>query len=438
MFRSKTLLLRALLKVTDARSEWVQGYDVQGHPLINRMRARQWLNDLRTLEGMLMAYIEMTSGAPTRGTEMSSMNCANTATSRRHLFMLGPYLCNTVQYHKMRAVTGSNRWIPHAFDAFGSDMTIQIHAIARPFALFLCDQHFPSNLPMRQTYEQALFANFGKRYTSEDLSGWISKLCTPFVGPVMILSVWRHVAIAFQRKHCPEARRLLDSSESDDSVRALQAGHSRQVEERVYGLSATSALNTPEDMAEAMCQASTDWQIVVKVVPGGIHIPHAECLASSFDSILKSGAFVLPPPPLNGVQLVEAITRSVMEEITPVLADHVYIAAASTASTTCDHMLQELIRVSQGEKHLSSDERFHVIRRHMRKQVRGYLKVMEPVINKHVGEAHKRNRTRHFEMERNCVPVSEAYPSKQDEPAVADDAGESEFASATKVLPLFL
>ena len=94
------------------------------------------------------------------------------------------------------------------------------------------------------------------------------KYTLQILGASLSLSDWRHIAIAFKRKHCTETLDLYEGHLAVDNVFVRQAGHSRITEDRVYGLSADALLGPSEDLIPRYMFASTKWQVLFKAVPG--------------------------------------------------------------------------------------------------------------------------------------------------------------------------
>jgi hypothetical protein len=68
----------------------------------------------------------------------------------------------------------------------------------------------------------------------------------------------------------------LMEEDENDSVQAQQSGHSRRTENRVYGLSPDAMAGAPEDLLPLFLDASTDWQVACKVVPGGLGLTYSQ------------------------------------------------------------------------------------------------------------------------------------------------------------------
>jgi hypothetical protein len=101
---------------------------------LNMLECRRWLSKLAEFEKLLMLSIEMTSGAPARGTELTSMLACNTSVRHRNIMVLGKFMAIVRQYDKTTSKKQGDRLIPHALSAVNSDLLIQVHVLARPMA----------------------------------------------------------------------------------------------------------------------------------------------------------------------------------------------------------------------------------------------------------------------------------------------------------------
>ena len=101
---------------------------------LNLLECRRWLTSLAEYEKLLMLSIEMTSGAPARGTELVSMLACNTSLRHRNIMALGKFIAIVRQYNKTTSKTQADRLIPLALSALNSDLLVQLHVLARPMA----------------------------------------------------------------------------------------------------------------------------------------------------------------------------------------------------------------------------------------------------------------------------------------------------------------
>ncbi|KAJ7911187.1 hypothetical protein B0H13DRAFT_2328625 [Mycena leptocephala] len=261
-----------------------------GREAINVVFCRQWLMKLAELEGLIMLAIEMTSGAPARGTELAAMLARNTETRSRNLRALGHYLAIVRQYDKTTNNSQSDRLIPHALSAVNADILIQLHTYARPWARFLAKIVFPTNPRVIAQYGDLLFMDFGREFTSDKLSDLMAEWSGKTLSWKMKLSNFRDINIAWRRKLCtgPSSIEAIEE-DATSTVNALQAGHTRPTEQRLYGLSPDALLGAAEDVLFLYLKASTQWQKATRVVPGGLSLPYEDATRDKFDSLVVQG-----------------------------------------------------------------------------------------------------------------------------------------------------
>lgn len=137
-------------------------------------------------------------------------------------------------------------------------------------------------------YAEMLFMDFGKPYTSGRLSSLMAEWSAPILGWEMKISDWRHINIAWRRKLCVAAMEAL-GEDVTSTMHALQSGHTRPTDHRVYGLSPESQLGVPEETLYLFLNVSRDWQKVIRVVPGGLALPYKDSTRGKFDSLVSEG-----------------------------------------------------------------------------------------------------------------------------------------------------
>ncbi|KAK2465436.1 hypothetical protein APHAL10511_002790 [Amanita phalloides] len=256
--------------------------------VLDIMACKQWLLDLAELEGLLMVSVEMKGGAPARGTELTSMLVRNTAQRVRNAMALGKALCIVRQYDKTTNLAQGDKLIPHSIDGVDADILIQLHTFARPLAQFLAHRVFPDQPDAVNKYGEMLFMNYGMEFKSEQLSKGMANVTRPIVGWSVTVSSWRHINIAWKRKLCKGMCEVVEQTVGS-TIHALQSGHSVASENRLYGLSPDALLGASEDVLQLFLNASTEWQVVNKVVPGGHGLPYHECTMDHFDHLCNEG-----------------------------------------------------------------------------------------------------------------------------------------------------
>ncbi|KAF8417617.1 hypothetical protein L210DRAFT_3427928, partial [Boletus edulis BED1] len=316
-FRDRTRLVRAIVAGQGAFSSFLLQQDKEGELIWNHAALRGWLQDYAQLQKLLLVRAEMLSGAPTRGTELTAMIYRNIQTRpTRNLMIFGQHVTLLCQYSKMTAQMGHDKLIPHGLDAITSDVLIQDLVLARPFAQLAVKICFQDQ-GITQLYKDLLFVNFDRKFTSEDLSAVMSKYSLPHVHYALTINPWRHIQTAWRRKLKCAVEHIVEIDETED-VEALQAGHTRRTENRIYGLSAESLVGAAEDVLPLFLQASTSWQEHCKVPPGGRSLPYnqARTVKEPTRGMHKSTTTYASKP-----TMVEDIVNKVVERLTPMLTE---------------------------------------------------------------------------------------------------------------------
>ncbi|KAG2045750.1 hypothetical protein BDR06DRAFT_1015331 [Suillus hirtellus] len=262
-----------------------------GHLIWNMGTLMGWLRDYAEFQKLVLLRCEMLSGAPGRGTELTAMTYRNTkACTGRNLVMLGKNLTMLRTYHKSGALSGMDKLIPHSIDGVTGDLIIQDLALTRPFAEVAAHNCYLDRPAIKEMYQTHLFVNNNKLFNTDQLTATMARISIPFLGFGLGVNSWRHISTAFKRKLGRFAEDLLEDDEQD-TVEALQAGHNRSTENRIYGLSPDALAGAPEDLLPLFLQASTNWQLVMHTVPGGLQLAYTLARSHEFKQLAESGRF---------------------------------------------------------------------------------------------------------------------------------------------------
>lgn len=286
-FAERDRFLKALIDKPEIFSQFAVIRD--GQLIWNKGALVQWLRDYAEFQKLVLARCEMLSGAPGRGTELTAMTYRNTKyRSQRNLVMLGKHLTMLRTYHKSGSMSGLDKLIPHSIDGVTADIMIQDLALTRPFAEIAAHICYPDRPEIKKLYQTHIFVNNTKLFDTDQLSATMARESVSHLGFGLGVNSWRHISIAFKRKLGRFAEELLEEDELD-TVDALQAGHSRSTENRVYGLSPDALAGAPEDLLPQFLQASTNWQLLMHTVPGGLELAYAYAKCCHFKELAASG-----------------------------------------------------------------------------------------------------------------------------------------------------
>lgn len=311
--KCKTMLIDAILASPELSAQFIKYNDGQS-VLWNHQALRNWLLEYSKLQCLQLMRANMTTGSPSRGTELTAMLLTNTAEyPLRNCVVFGRYVTLLCTYAKTSNLSGNDKCIPHALDAFSSDLLIQDLSIARPLAVLA--SHILSNGSPNivRLYRDHLFVNQDKLFQTDDLTIGLEMLTLTHLGVKLGVRHWRHVNTAFRRKICPHMDQLLDDDDKD-SIPALQMGHSRATENRVYGISQEGLVGASEDLLPLFLEASTDWQVACSVVPGGLAIPYTQARVSNFVNLVGEGK-IKPRSASANDKLMAYVNKSLSEYI---------------------------------------------------------------------------------------------------------------------------
>ena len=356
-------LLLAIAGNVDVSSQFLQ-FNPQTHKVIwNKSRLRQGLLDYSEFQQLALTRCELLAGGPGRSTEFTSMQQHNTPDrNTRNIHILDKYVAIIRQYHKSAQLTGQDTFIPHALDGVMADLIIQDLTLAKPFAQFAAHLCFPDQSHIQELYRDYLFVNNTQLFTVESITEILKDFTLPVLGITLGIQDWRHVAIAFKRKHCSEAMDLYEGAFSSDSIYVRQAGHSHALEDRLYGLSPDALLGVAEDMLPLFMVASTKWQVLHRAVPGvshnaasslwakeltilltgGLQLPYSEARAANFDNLVNSGVIQLNQAPHADGKTAVDIADQVVERLKPILVNLVCNTLQDVIKKTLEDALQEI------------------------------------------------------------------------------------------------
>ncbi|OBZ66042.1 ATP-dependent DNA helicase tlh2 [Grifola frondosa] len=295
--KQRTQLLRAIVANPELKRRFMR---IHGNTITwNVMELRAWLQAYSRFNALQLARCEMLSGGPGRGTELTSMIFRSTGTRRqRNLSIMGKHVTMLRTYHKTGGQTGLDKLLPHSLDGFTGAMMIQDLVLARPFAELAARECFLDNEIIRQSYRFNLFVNFDRQFTSDDLSSIMKRYTMEKMGADLGINSWRHISVAWRRKLCSAEMELFDDHE-EDTVEALQVGHSKATEDRVYGITTATLQGVSEDVIPMFLEASTKWQIECHVVPGGLLLPYKQAQSSNFIQLVRDNKIKLRRQPTS-------------------------------------------------------------------------------------------------------------------------------------------
>jgi hypothetical protein len=363
-FKDRDILAKAILADTTLSKRFLTGMrDNNGLPTWKIAELQKWLFNYSRFHAIQITSTEVKGGAPSRGTEIECIEYINTPTRIRGLYMMGNHLAILCQYHKSASITSRDKLIPHSLDAVTSDLIIQDLAIARPFAELAAYICYPHNLDVQHRYHSYLFINNKKLFETTQLTQTLKRYTLSVYQVGFGISDLCHISAAFRRKICPAMETIIDDDMSKESVQALQSGHSRHTENHIYGLSPEVLAGAAEDVLPLFLDASTDWQVACKIVPGGHLLHYSEATASHF-SALAAGKKIKAnymTPVGNIEQVMDRVTlaldeklekhiNKLMDHIDKKLEEVVETRFASMLETKLNSVLDQITHISTSGK----------------------------------------------------------------------------------------
>ncbi|KAF8826234.1 hypothetical protein HHX47_DHR6000789, partial [Lentinula edodes] len=339
---TRSALFRAIVSTPALRDQFIVGIDMANNtPRWNKVALRSWLYQYSRFNLLLMLRWEMLAGSPTRGTEMVSMLAQNTQTRPRNLYAIGPNIALVGQYHKSGAISGSDKLLPRAGDAFTADLTIQNLALARPFAQFIATVCYPNDPKVIEAYRDLLFPNMGRAFDSDELSDAMAKYSHQVLNVRLGLNAFRHVSIAFRRMLVDQATEQETDNEIIRHVEAEQAGHSEHVEQTIYAVSLDSIGEYSDQMLGVFCDASARWQIKCGIVPTGVSRSYREATAACYQDLRSKGLFAV-----DEFTTAESRTRALLADVKDFIKSSM-TAATEDIATSLLNKLQPLLLQQQ-------------------------------------------------------------------------------------------
>lgn len=330
VFKDKDRLTKAFIQ--DPSIFRKLGTRVHGEIEWNKQGLLRWLEEYAKFEEMLLLRTEMLGGSAARGTELTGMKFTNTRTLyKRNLVVLGKHITILRTYTKGSSMTGLDKQIPHCLDAVTGDLMVQDLALARPFAQLVVHYCFPNNEELMQQYKSSLFVNQTHLFDTDDITRAMKHRSLEALGWPMRLRDWRHISIAFKKMNCKFTEGLLEESQVNEDVNALQAGHTTATENRVYGLSPEALAGTPEHVIPLFLEASIAWQKAMETVPGGLGLPFTDARHTSYHEKAASGLF--------------GPRGSLHVQSTPACATNLAPGGSSDTAFDTSHVVTEVISV---------------------------------------------------------------------------------------------
>ncbi|TRM55201.1 hypothetical protein BD626DRAFT_543527 [Schizophyllum amplum] len=234
-----------------------------------------------------------------RGTELTAMMYRNTAERLRNLYMFGKRPCIIRRYNKTTSHHKQDKVIPNSLDAVTGDVIFRKVLFLDPIAAYLAPIVWPERAAeVTQLYYTMLFVDFGRLFTTDDLSKAMTAVAMGVCGWALTVADYRHIYIAYARKLLHQRD---EDAEDAEEVDANQAGHSKPIGRAHYGLSQQTFVGADEDTMRAFTDNSDVHCRNAHLCPGGKGLPYHQCTTNHYAEAHSSAEAAAPPATLAGV-----------------------------------------------------------------------------------------------------------------------------------------
>ena len=239
IFGDQDRMLNAVLITPQVCAKFVTGFQEDGTIIWNQRYCKEWLHHYTEFQAQQVLSIEVLGRAASRISELGASNLRNTLTcDKRSCLILDKHVTLMRYYTKLTAIEGHDKAIPTSLPAHTADLMIQDHAILRPFALQLAAVVMKSSPDCVRRYRDCLFVNYDSDFEAKTITTLMGRHSRKeeTLGWPMNVNAYRHINVAFRRHHCQPIEHLMES-DNEDTIGALQAGHTAKVAREHYAIS---------------------------------------------------------------------------------------------------------------------------------------------------------------------------------------------------------
>ncbi|KAK1919461.1 hypothetical protein P3342_013200 [Pyrenophora teres f. teres] len=297
-------LLDRVLEEAPLRERFIRGMDNTQQPEQTLWRddaVARYMKGVRRFKESLFTLVHLSAGAPARGTEITSIQCENSAdgVGYRGVFLEGGLVSFTTTYHKgysfSKRVKTIHRYVPQEVSElvvyflglgrpFIDDLQMLHNGVARPTA-FLWepepeeqweDDSDSEEIDDGDEYgeadrEKAQSANPDGYWGTDRIRRVLREQTFQYMSAALGTRAWRHAYPAIHRELAKDgqARDWLEvlywnKAPAKSDARALQSGHSLQTEEGHYGRSVMESPFQTMAEREEFRRVSIDWHRVLE------------------------------------------------------------------------------------------------------------------------------------------------------------------------------
>ena len=216
----------------------------------------------------LLLLMHITGGGPPRGTEMSTLQFANSHIRHRNVFFLAGELLFVTSYHKGQSRYGTQRYIPRFLPPAVGRLLLAYLLYLVPFESVYLAQLYAWP-PLSVERSQMLWSSGMRIWDTERLTKVLTRECGPAFGMHITTAGWRHISTAMMRLWVqnPNGCEEPGSGDTNDCEDAseLQAGHSTEVANLKYACRMDICNTLSSRSIKVFGAVSHDWHTFLKL-----------------------------------------------------------------------------------------------------------------------------------------------------------------------------
>jgi superfamily II DNA/RNA helicase len=238
----------------------------------------KFMEACESFQRKLLVLVQLTSGAPSRATEIAVTRVVNDAMGGRNLFLCDGQIVISTFYCKTRSMNdGASKPIARFPDAVTSGLLLKYLMIVRPleFCLFKAlalKTGGDSDVDEHRVY---LFARRGRSVAGAHLCGWFKEMMGEAGFGGMTISQYRQFQAGMVKNF------FRNEGGADMQGLHAQAGHSEATAHRVYGVSEADFRHLTGTELESYRAYSQSWQEALGMTHGSPRI-YQDCASENF------------------------------------------------------------------------------------------------------------------------------------------------------------
>ncbi|KAI5984116.1 hypothetical protein F5J12DRAFT_899404 [Pisolithus orientalis] len=148
----------------------------------------------------------------------------------------------------------------------------------------------------------------------------------------------------------------------NDTIDALQAGHSHATENWIYGLSPEALPGAAEDIILLFLQASMQWQVIMHTVPGGVQLGYMYTNPGQFQELARAGKLGLEAQQetnggtandtgtISEDTIADKVVAKLEERVLGNLEAHLMDKLVATLTPAIQTIVQDVVQAAMGSR----------------------------------------------------------------------------------------